>query len=350
MKKYAHKDRMEGLDAAKGLAIVSVIIIHTEPFVATFPPMSKLYFIGQVLQQMCSWAVPFFFTASGFLFSRRATQSSVISVWSRYVSRLFVVLTAWTIIDGALWGPWLKSVLDAKSLAPLFWNILAIPSFAAKRPDLFLFRGTSVSLWYLVSLIFAISLLAAAIRESVGRHKVVFIGVMSYLVALGMGSYSSLIGPDKFFLLEQRGPFLAVGFVALGHYLAQSGTVTEYRRLKYPLLAWAALFIEALVHATARSTSFQEQPYLLTTFPLAATLLLYFAVNPARLFSSFGLCTLGRYSLGIYLIHIPILNALLPYKQNSVLVEMLFPLLLLLLSFGLSVLLKHVPGVRRIVV
>lgn len=210
--------RIPAVDAIKGLAIMAVVLIHTGPFFRVEPTKTDWYMLGHAIQQMASFAVPFFFAAAGYFFGRGASSSTVAARWRRYSSRIAVVLIVWILIDGILARHWFEAVLTHQSIAPLWWNLLAIPSFAVNRPDLFFFRGTSVSLWFLFSLLFSISILALMIRLSVNWILILSLGLFGYGLALATSSYST-VGFETFSTLplEQRGPMIAFGFVALGY-------------------------------------------------------------------------------------------------------------------------------------
>lgn len=344
-------DRLERIDIAKGGAIICVVLIHAGPFLSGYDRSAALHLVGQVVQQLCSWAVPFFFAAAGFLFSRRLTPQGAASAWWRYVTRLLLVLLAWTLIDGVLAAGWLRLVVDAGSLAPLYWNLRAIPGFAAQHPGLFWFRGTSVSLWFLVSLIIAISWLALAARAQLSRPAILVVGLLAYLAAVLLGSYAPWLDIALRPVLEHRGPLIAIGFVSIGHFL---GTARVLPALVRPAgavtLAWLAVFLEAWALSEQRGTAFQEFPYLLST-PALVALLMRAACRPgpARGPIASSLATLGRHSLGIYLVHIPVLNALAPYKPHSPWAEALLPVAVLVPSLIGSALLRQTPLLRAIV-
>ena len=68
--------RIQSIDTFKGLAILGVIVIHTEPFLAiqAIRVKSYWYYLGNALQQISSFAVPFFFVAAGYFFSQGAVK------------------------------------------------------------------------------------------------------------------------------------------------------------------------------------------------------------------------------------------------------------------------------------
>ncbi|MDT7833981.1 acyltransferase [Aquabacterium sp. OR-4] len=307
------RDRVVSIDSVKGMALIAVVAIHTEPFHRSRPASASWQLAGHVIQQCASFAVPFFFLAAGFLLSERMGSHAPGAVWQRYVRRLALLLGAWTLVNGCFQGNWLFHVWQAGSVKPLLWNALAIPSFAVHRPDLFLFRTSATPLWFLVSLIWAVSVLALLVRLGLARAWMAAIAALSYLAALAMGAYAVPIGSATTAqLLEHRGPFIATAFVLAGHALARSpprrmGAVAA---LGLPL---ALMFVETTLLSALHGEAFRERPYLLATLPLSVAVLAVARQRP-----NFGAGTplpaLGRMSMGIYLMHIPVIGALTPAR------------------------------------
>jgi len=326
----------------KGIAILMVVVIHTEPFLAISSTKADWYYLGHFLQQVSSFAVPFFFVAAGYFFSNGTGREQVFSRWWRYTSRLSVLLGLWIIIDGIFWGNWLGQIIETGSLSPLFWNLTAIPSFAAKHPELFFLRGTAVPLWFLISLLMAIGVLALFIRYSISANVLLAIGFVAYVFTLTTSFYAdSAIGFGLTLPLEQRGPFIAFAFLTVGHYISERNF-----RLRYTgwilLLATLLVFLESMSLSYYGEVAFQERPYLFMTLPLSASGLLFALHNPA-----FGAETLisriGNHSLGMYLTHTPVLGALEIMRSQfaSSIWEIFFPLLIVVLSYWVvQVLLK----------
>jgi surface polysaccharide O-acyltransferase-like enzyme len=339
--------RIQSIDTFKGLAILAVVIIHTEPFFAAGLIKNDWYYLGQSIQQISSFAVPFFFVAAGYFFSRGMKNEGAMGRWWLTIKRLSVPLMIWIIIDGIFWGQWLEKIYETKSLAPLLWNLIAIPTFAAKRPDLFLLRGTEVSLWFLISLIFSISLLTICIRQKVRPGALLAIGFCGYYFSLITSFYSGTpLGIGLTLPLEQRGPFIAFLFLAIGHFLAVHEVSV---RLSALVLTASILmvFIESAALSYFAGLPFQEKPYLFSTILFATSVLLFALNNP-----SFGadslLSKIGNRSLGIYLVHPPLVAVLDAVRGAFIhpVWEVLFPMAVLAISYAIVISLMKVPYIR----
>ena len=216
--------RIQSIDTFKALAILAVVVIHTEPFLAIKAFREREYW---VLRRQCATASILlcdsilFYCRRIFLLTRYRNGRFADTRWQRYVSRLSTLLLIWIVIDGIFWGHWLEEIIRSTSLSPLFWNLRAIPSFAVNRPDLFFFRGTAVPLWFLISLILSISLLALCIRLAIRPTAIIVVGCCAYIFSLMTSFYlSTPLGIGLTLPLEQRGPFIAFAFLAIGHFFA----------------------------------------------------------------------------------------------------------------------------------
>ena len=344
--------RIQSIDTFKALAILAVVVIHTEPFLAikAFREREYWYCVGNALQQVSSFAIPFFFIAAGYFFSQGIETEGLQTRWQRYVSRLSTLLLIWIVIDGIFWGHWLEEIIRSKSLSPLFWNLRAIPSFAVNRPDLFFFRGTAVPLWFLISLILSISLLALCIRLAIRPTAIIVIGCCAYIFSLMTSFYSSTpLGIGLTLPLEQRGPFIAFAFLAIGHFFAMRNISVRSSALVLAA-AVVVVFVESAALSYAAGLPFQEKPYLFSTVLLAGSAFLFAIQHPA--FGARSLVSkVGNRSLGIYLVHTPILGAASLMRGFIIhpAWEVFFPIAVLTLSYLIVTLLVKVPYLRVIV-
>lgn len=341
--------RIQSIDTFKGLAILAVVIIHTEPFLAVHAIKANWYwyYLGNSLQQISSFAVPFFFIAAGYFFSHGIQKKGLFKTWQQYTSRLSALLLIWIVIDGIAWGQWLEQIIYQKSLSPLLWNLSAIPSFAVKRPDLFLFRGTALPLWFLISLIISVSLLALCVKISLRPAVLLSLGFSLYFFSLITSSYSATpLGIGLSLPLEQRGPFIAFSFLAIGHFIAACGVPVKYSSL---ILAVAAFMVfgESVILSKIENIPFIERPYLISTSLFASGVFLFAIQNPTFGATSI-ISKIGNRSLGIYFVHTPVIGALGIIRSSIVhpIWEVIFPIMVLTLSYIFVVFLLKIRYVR----
>lgn len=342
--------RIQSIDTFKGLAILAVVIIHTEPFLATPELKTHWYHLGQLVQQASSFAVPFFFIAAGYFYSRGLTKDELVSRWRKYVTKLALALAVWILIDAFFGNHWLAQIQEAGSLKPLLWNLLAIPSFVENRPDLFFFRGTAVPLWFLISLIVAISALTLCVRLSIRPIVVLAMGLSAYALSLLMSTYSGTgIGTGINLPLEQRGPLIAFGFLSTGYFLATSWMPTRNANLLVAASA-AMVFAESMALSAYFHVQFIERPYLFSTLPLAISLLLFAASTPSLGANSI-ISRIGNRSLGVYLVHTPVLGGFTQIRSLFVhpIWEFSFPILVLISSYAVVLLLLKLPFLGKTV-
>ena len=339
--------RIQSIDTLKGLAILSVVIIHTEPFLAIPQIKVHWYYLGQILQQTSSFAVPFFFVSAGYFYSKGLTNDGLASRWRKYVTKLALALAVWILIDAFFGNHWLAQLREAGSIKPLIWNLLAVPSFAAHSPDLFFFRGTAVPLWFLVSLIASISILTLCIHFDIRPIVIFAMGFIAYVLCLLVDNYSGTnIGLGMHVPLEQRGPLIAFAFLSAGHLLAFS-KMPNQNIASLLVASTAMMFVETMALSAYFHVPFLERPYLFSTFPLAISLFLFAASNPT-LGAEHIISKIGKRSLGVYLAHTPVLGGLSEIRSLFVhpIWEISFPILVLICSYAVVLLILKLPFLR----
>lgn len=338
--------QIQSINTLKGLAILAVMVIHTEPFLAS--PILKdnwiWYYFGHALQQIASFAVPFFFVTAGFIFTHDIEKQRLSDKWWKYTSRLSMLLLIWVLIDGVNWGKWLEEIIKTQSYSSILWHIHS--SHLLKKPDISLFKGV-VTLWFLVSLITSVSFLALCIRFSIRPAVLLVMGACAYAFSLITSFYSDTpLGIGISLPIEERGPFIAFACLTIGHYFARRHIQFRFSAL---LLAFSLLmvFAESAALSYFTQTPFQERPYLFSTLLLAGSVLLYAIQNP-----TFGAQTIfskiGNRSFGIYLVHTPVLGGLGLMRVIVIhpIWEVLIPFIVLALSYAIVNALLKVPYVR----
>ena len=341
--------KIYSIEVARAIAIFCVILIHTEPFLRQPELKNNWYYFGQIIQQFSSFSVPFFFIVSGYFYSHGVNKKGLNKQFQPYFKRIFILLLSWVIIDGVFWGSWLTSVIDKGSLKPLLWNIMAVPSFAINRPDLFLFRGTALPLWFLVSLLGGILFLSTLIYYKCNKFIIMLVGLIAYIFSLSVSFYShTVIGLGFIIPLEQRGIFISIFYISIGYFLANIQIKTN--GISLLLISIILMFIESYILSANKNAVFIEHPYLFSTALFSAGVFLS-AIKHPNFGANGSLYKIGGLSLGVYVVHTPLLGALNYYRDiiNSPAWEFIFPFTVLFLSILIVSVFKKTPCLRKIV-
>jgi surface polysaccharide O-acyltransferase-like enzyme len=342
--------KIASIEAVRAIAIFCIIATHTAPFLRTAASYDGWYYLGHIVQQFNSFAVPFFFITSGYFFSLGIDKQGVQKQLKKQIPRLSLLLLIWIVLNGLFWGQWIQEIVESGSLWPMLANLLSVPAYAMQRPDVFWFWGTAVPLWFLVSLIEGCLLLSLLITLRLSKNSILIIGTTAYLFMLSSGVYSdTLLGVGFRITFPQRGIFIALFFISIGHFLAHS--TTNINGLKLLLGSVVLMFIESALISAHNNQLFSEHPYLLSTPFFAIAAFLFATQNP-----TFGenslLFKMGTISLGIYVVHPPVIGAL-DYLADSInhppIWELAYPFITLLISTIIVLALQKIPYLRKAV-
>jgi len=182
-------DRIYSIDAMRIIAMVFIVMIHTDPFegVNTYGNM-----ITFGIKTTGRFAVPFFFLTSGFFFALKTARRDpttyitkrAATIFSLYVFGLVVAVP--TFLAGRL----TRAYLDSRSLEATAAESLT--EFV--DPVAMLYYGTSVTdiLWFLPALAF--SLLFVYVFILVGRSEYVLpVALAFHIVGLLGGTYTMFV-------------------------------------------------------------------------------------------------------------------------------------------------------------
>ena len=340
--------RITSIDFFRYLAIFSVILIHTKPFMHDLFPDSSYRLAEYLFNQPPRFAVPFFFMTAGYFLARKYQAGSPERTvgLTRYVRRLLFLLLAWSIVYTLIPSEW-----QTLASEPYNEQIARKTRALVSSPLLLLFEGGKVHLWFLPSLSLGVVLLG--LLTGSGRTlPLSLVSAMLFVIGLLGGSYSvTPLGLDLPFTTRD-GPFLSTICLAIGLLLYRRGPVPVSSGQALLLLsAGLALHVLeswALWHYYA--VSMLRHNYLLGTVVGAAGLLLFALAAP-----DFGqrsnLHALGPYTLGIYLSHYLFVDALTPltYLFELHIWQFVFPLLVFLLSLALTRALNRWPWSKSLV-
>lgn len=282
--------RIAGVDAGRALAIWAVVLIHC------VTPTPRMFGIdaAAILDQLCRWAVPFFFVASGYLYGRRAgnERSAAIAM----LTRLVPIFLAWSL---------LYALLSRGGLAQLLEPEITYRWLAA--------GGPGWHLWFLPSL--ALCLLIVLLLRGVGTATpaMVAIALGLYALGLGLGSYHPLLVGHAFdpastvdplpILNGRGGPFPLI-FVVIGYGLATNTVRLRLRVGIVLLIAGACLHLSEALYLDAYGwMPFVHHDLLIGTLAFGTGAFVVILRLPTNALTR-PLARLGTYSLGIYAVHV----------------------------------------------
>jgi surface polysaccharide O-acyltransferase-like enzyme len=348
--------RDRAIDSCRFAAIFAVIFIHTLPFRTISWP---IFFL---INQASGFAVPFFFIASGYLFTKKMDEENEPRLYfHRYVRKLVLVFSAWSLIYLFLPFGYIDPVTGTVGHVSYLETLSGRIHLALSDPMVLLVRGIMPHLWFLPALILALTVMYAFNRK--GRSQLFLeIAVPLYVLGVMTGSYSfTRIGIN----LDLHGgaplltPFL---FTGLGMLLA--------REAKKPQLKIALAFLLAglLIHFTEAYIllkylnwpfAYRRRPdFLYGTVPFSLGVMLL-TMTPKKLpstrfvrkaVSRLGGWTsrMGEFTLGIYGCHMIFVMYLKSLRWTGVLWQVALPVFAFSCSLTLSVLLRRVPGLSRL--
>ncbi|WP_454762126.1 acyltransferase [Caulobacter segnis] len=288
---HARRVRLVGIDAARLIAFLFVILIHTA--VPPGPRAAGVHPDG-VVNQLARWAVPFFFIASGYFAGR--TSRSTFEVIFTLFKRIAPIFFVWSLLYIAV-TPGGVGRMSSISF-DILWLIRGGPGY---------------HLWFLPSLFVSLSLLH--VLKGAPRAVLWSTAGLLYAVGLLLGSYKGCLGLTQFFWNMRDGPFFGLIFIAMGFELARTGFRPTLTTGIGICAAGAIVQLgEAFMLDRHFGKPFSSNDFLLGTLAYGlGTFLVAMRLPEAKI--SVELSKLGRYSLGFYAVHLFFvlgLNAILP--------------------------------------
>lgn len=339
--------RIRYLEGLRAIAIVAVVVIHaaiTEWH--ELPPGSARWEALNWINSVLRFCVPVFFMISGALFLAPERELSLRTLWRRNIPRLLVAFACWSLFFALVevYGP--GGSRDLGELAQRFftghfhlWFLLALTGMYLVLPLLRAIVRDRATAWYFVALAgpFAFVLPLLEQLPVVGEVLSEVLGTMRVQLVLGYSAYF-VLGHLLSRIELSRGRLRWIAATgALGAASTGLGTSLVSRaegasdELFLDFLTPGVALASVAVFCLARACWGDERGRLP---PIAAAL----AAN----------------SLGIYLVH-PFFQWV--YRQFGITTEFATPLvsvpllavLVLIPSLAVSVLLRRIPGARRVV-
>jgi surface polysaccharide O-acyltransferase-like enzyme len=343
-------NRIQGVDVVKLIAITGVIVIHAAPFSEMSAEKGIYRQLEILLNQSSRFAVPFFFIISGYFFGtkERYDKPKIISNTVVTVKRLFLIFLAWNVIYilpynvGAIYEYGLSGPFKVA-----YWHLISLTS----DPVRLIFHGTKAHLWFLAGLIWAVSF--TGLFRYWGLYRSAFIIAAGlYLIGLLGHSYSdSPLGIHFNFDIRNHIFFSTIFFIT-GYQLAHFKPGPSWFPMGIAAFAFgvATHFTEIYVLWMLYGTDPDMHSYTIGTYVMGIGITVA-ALSNNRLLNIEALAKMGRYVLGIYVIHYIFVDILSPVSQmvSSPLWEIVKVIVILLLSTIAAILLSKNKYTKRII-
>ncbi|GAM58473.1 fucose 4-O-acetylase [Vibrio ishigakensis] len=225
-------NKIASFELGRVIAIFAVITIHCQLFV-TYPLLGGEAWFGHIINQLCRFAVPFFFLLTGFLIQPKL-KTDPINTAINYCKPILLIWMVWSLIYLA--APFnLATLMSDGYLAERdkYWG------FLMQTPLNSFLEGGLVHLWYLMSLI--IGILIIAIMQKLGLEKALIpLSIVLFLYGVLAGSYAVLTDLEAPFL-TRNGPFLSLIMICLGGWIRENN-IKISAKAAFIMMAVGALF------------------------------------------------------------------------------------------------------------
>lgn len=275
--------RNRSLDVLRFVAVYAVVLQHSIMVSAHAGVKPSLAVLGSSM-----WAVPLLFAASGFLSTMRNRTVDL----GRRMRRLLLPYAVWSVVLFAYAAQ--GAIRAGESLSSINWFGVV-------------FAGEAYySLWFLAMLVY-VTLVGWALQSD--RSRIIGAGIAMLAYA---GLAIARVG-QPILSTASIGGFLIIAPLCIAAYLAGAvlPRVPQPRGLGLPLGVFAvAVVVDAGMYATWGTDLVQNQQFaILSVGAVAALVLLWALVHADSGARAFTLAAwAGTFSLGVYVIHAPILN------------------------------------------
>lgn len=320
--------RHHGIELGRLLGCYAVILIHQR---AQFYGDAVWAFVA--LNQIARWAVPFYFIMSGYFLASKAGWFRI--AW-RSLSRIVPIYAFWFVAYMAVYWPVVSLPFDAASLLKVIMN-----------------GGRGFHLWFLFSLCLCVVVIAPLLAKE-WRRAIVAIGALTFAIGLLAGPYSPAVcgGYGQCVPFNPRnGVTFGLLFVALGVAL-RAGWFEAWRSkgLWIAALGVSLSFVEVYALKSTFGISLTQHDFVLGTVPFALGLALFFLgldLKRGRLAKLVDF--LGPISLGVYVVHVMVLEMLAKaLEPHSLIGGVAFSWLVFAISIAIAFIGVKTPLVRRV--
>ena len=286
------------VDIYKAFALLAIISIHLNPYQG-INELAEFIF-----DQTARFAVPFFFTISGYYWAHKLhNEQKIITVTLQATKRLIFLFFCWSAIYILHFDPLEAYINYQNPLKLIYWNLVR----ELNSPIKLITEGTAPHLWFLSTL--AILLVTTSIFHLAGRMRLLLIiSIVLYIAGVLSGGYTnSPIGIQNYTFFS-AGPFFGLVFYVTGYFMHQK--VVKHKILLPGILltitGGSLHLTEAhFTHIHWGAPLYQAQLFGTLMFGVGVALLSLIPFKGCRYYKNINV---GTRTLGIYLTHIFVLG------------------------------------------
>ncbi|XVH30503.1 acyltransferase [Haloferacaceae archaeon DSL9] len=304
-------ERIYSIDAVRILAMVFIVVIHTNPFEGVGAYGNALNF---QIETTARFAVPFFFVTSGYFFARKTAGRDPTAYFVKRVRSIaslygFGILLASPVFVA---GTAVRAGVESESVA----GSVSVKLTEFVSPLELVYYGTSVSeiLWFLPALLFSFGFVYLFVRFDKAAYLLP-VALGFHVVGLLGASYTMFV--DIPFRIRD-GLFFGFFYTSLGYTIAARDWHPNAARSRHYLAAtvvFGALHIAEryalgyLLPGRTFADGVYAPSYTIATALVTLSLFLFLLSRP-RLGADTPLPSWGNYAVGIYIAHPPVLFVL----------------------------------------
>lgn len=156
------------LDIIKFIGCIFVVVIHTRPCHAISPTMDWMVTCS------CRWAVPFFFTASSYLFWKSGKEYTI------YAKRILQLILIWMVLlSYFIWNRFFSDGITASSILRFVRNLL--------------FGSTFPTSWFMTALLEGIGIVWL-LKKWLNNRWLLLFSALAYLACVAQSLYYPIVG------------------------------------------------------------------------------------------------------------------------------------------------------------
>lgn len=303
-------ERNYSIDFIKFFATFFVITIHVNPSHDDFFSGNPESALDIIVDTFARFSVPFFFMVSGYLFSQKLkSTSNSFSYLKKYIWNITKLYICWFIFY-LIFGVIISFFQNYGTWAERKNETIQYLTSALTFQDIFYYGSDTggFQLWYLIALVWCIFILYIFYKLK-QINWLLTISLLLYTVGLFGQSYSKFF---NFSFQTRDALFFGLFYTTLGCFLSLKGEVIRNRlRIKptfYLYLFFSFSFLEILERISLVNILHSSRgDYFISTIFLSLSLFL-FVISSPELGKGSILAKIGKNSVGIYVVHIFILN------------------------------------------